>query len=102
MRRTTVVQEVFVMRFEDALDRQEAWADRGGGWRVAWSVSAPFPSFAWPLRSLSVRLTQLDGVLPNLALMRLSAWHKARGDVVVFSRSPYGSPTEPPYDHPNH
>jgi hypothetical protein len=47
---------------------------------------------------LSVRLTQLDGVLPNLALMKLSAWHKARGDVVVFSRSPYRSPTEPPYD----
>jgi hypothetical protein len=30
--------------------------------------------------------------------MKLSAWHKARGDVVVFCRSPYRSPTEPPYD----
>jgi hypothetical protein len=47
---------------------------------------------------LRVRLTQIDGVLPNLALMKLSAWHKARGDEVHFSRSPYRSPTEPPYD----
>jgi hypothetical protein len=64
MRRTTVVQEVFVMRFEDTLDRQEGSADRGGGWRVAWSVGAPLPSPARPLRSLSVRLTQLDGFCP--------------------------------------
>jgi hypothetical protein len=45
-----------------------------------------------------VRLTQLDGVLPSLPLMKLSAWHKARGDHVHFSRSPYRSPTEPQYD----
>jgi hypothetical protein len=30
--------------------------------------------------------------------MKLSAWHKARGDQVHFSRSPYRSPTEPHYD----
>jgi hypothetical protein len=53
---------------------------------------------ALPDGQLRVRLTQLDGVLPNLALMKLSAWHKARGDVVHFSRSPYRSPTEPHYD----
>jgi hypothetical protein len=53
---------------------------------------------ALPEGRLRVRLTQLDGVLPNLALMKLSAWHKARGDQVHFSRSPYRSPTEPPYD----
>lgn len=34
-----------------------------------------------------VRITQLDGALPNLALMKLSHWHKARGDEVHFSRS---------------
>jgi hypothetical protein len=50
---------------------------------------------AGPLR---VRLTQLDGNLPLLSLMKLSAWHRARGDHVVLSRSPYRSPTEPPYD----
>lgn len=34
-----------------------------------------------------VRLTQIDGALPNLALMKLAHWHKARGDTVVVSRS---------------
>lgn len=34
-----------------------------------------------------VRLTQLDGKLPNLALMRLSHWHKARGDTVHYTRT---------------
>jgi hypothetical protein len=35
---------------------------------------------------LRVLLVQLDGKLPNLALMRLSAWHKAQGHEVEFSR----------------
>jgi len=26
---------------------------------------------------VKIRITQIDGKLPNLALMRLSAWHKA-------------------------
>jgi hypothetical protein len=46
---------------------------------------------------LRVRLTQLDGVLPNMALMRLAAYHRSRGDEVCFSRSPYRSPTEGDY-----
>lgn len=46
----------------------------------------------------TVRLTQLDGKLPNLALMRLSAFHKARGDEVHFSRSPRRSLWEPNFD----
>lgn len=36
---------------------------------------------------MRVRLTQLDGKLPNLALMRLAAWHRGRGHEVVFTRS---------------
>lgn len=44
-----------------------------------------------------VRLTQLDGKLPNLALMRLAAFHEARGDVVHFSTSPYRDMFEPDY-----
>lgn len=44
-----------------------------------------------------VRLTQLDGKLPNLALMRLSAFHKARGDLVHFYRTPYRQLGEPDY-----
>lgn len=35
---------------------------------------------------MRVRLTQIDGKLPNLALMALSHWHKSRGDEVIFTR----------------
>jgi len=34
-----------------------------------------------------VRLTQIDGVLPNLALMKLAHWHRAQGDSIHFTRS---------------
>ena len=34
---------------------------------------------------MKVRITQLDGKLPNLALMKLAAWHKSRGDAVTFT-----------------
>ena len=40
------------------------------------------------LRVMIVRVTQLDGKLPNLALMRISAWHRSRGDEVHFHRKP--------------
>jgi hypothetical protein len=45
-----------------------------------------------------VRLTQIDGKLPNLALMRLAAFHRDRGDEVVFSRSIYRDLLEPRFD----
>src|SRR5581483_10332682 len=45
-----------------------------------------------------VRLTQLDGKLPNLALMHLASFHRSRGDVVRFTRSPYRHLDEPAYD----
>ena len=35
---------------------------------------------------MRVRLTQIDGSLPNLALMKLAHWHRARGDEVVMTR----------------
>ena len=35
---------------------------------------------------MRILLLHLDGKLPNLALMRLSAWHKAKGDAVEFRR----------------
>ncbi len=47
---------------------------------------------------MNVRITQLDGSLPNLALMRLSAWHKAQGDEVCFSTDPRRGMFEPDYD----
>lgn len=36
---------------------------------------------------MNVRLTHIDGKLPNLALMKLAHWHRAQGDNVTFSRS---------------
>ena len=33
-------------------------------------------------RLKKVRITQIDGKLPNVALMKLADWHKARGDEV--------------------
>lgn len=45
-----------------------------------------------------VRLTHIDGKLPNLALMKLSHWHKARGDEVHFSRKVRRGMFEPAYD----
>lgn len=35
---------------------------------------------------MRVRLTQIDGKLPNLALMKLAHWHQARGDDVFLTR----------------
>jgi hypothetical protein len=34
----------------------------------------------------TVRITQIDGALPNVALMRLAHWHKAAGDCVAVTR----------------
>lgn len=45
-----------------------------------------------------VRLTQLDGKLPNLALMKLAAHYREQGHEVHFSRSPYRQLGEPRYD----
>ncbi len=45
-----------------------------------------------------VRLTQIDGKLPNLALVRLAAVHRRRGHDVRFTRSPYQQLLEPAYD----
>jgi len=36
---------------------------------------------------MKVLLVQADGLLPNLALMKLSTWHKSQGDVVGFNVS---------------
>lgn len=47
---------------------------------------------------MRVRLTQIDGTLPNLALMKLSHWHKARGDEVMFTRQSERDLYEGDYD----
>lgn len=46
----------------------------------------------------TIRLTQIDGALPNLALMKLAHWHRSQGDVVVFSRQLERDLFEPAYD----
>jgi len=45
-----------------------------------------------------VKLVQIDGKLPNLALMQLASWHKARGDDVVYTRDTSHDLFEPTYD----
>ena len=45
-----------------------------------------------------VRITQIDGSLPNLALMKLAHWHRAKGDEVVFTRQIERDLFEPAYD----
>lgn len=45
-----------------------------------------------------VRLTQIDGKLPNLALMKLSAFHRSQGDTIVFSKHTRRDMLEPDYD----
>ena len=46
----------------------------------------------------TIRLTQLDGALPNLALMKLAHWHRNKGDEVVFTRRIERDLFEPSYD----
>jgi len=46
---------------------------------------------------MKVRITQLDGKLPNLALMKLAQYHRDCGDSIHFSRSPYRDLLEPEY-----
>ena len=45
-----------------------------------------------------IRLTQIDGKLPNLALMKLAHWHRAKGDTVFFTKDVERGLFEPAYD----
>ncbi len=47
---------------------------------------------------MKIRLTQLDGKLPNLALMKIAHWHREREDEIYFSRLPSPTMFEPEYD----
>jgi hypothetical protein len=46
---------------------------------------------------VNIRLTQIDGKLPNLALMKLAHWHKQRGDAVFYTRDALKGMFEPEY-----
>lgn len=47
---------------------------------------------------MKVRITQIDGKLPNLALMKLAHWHRAKGDDIIFSRRVHRDFLELQYD----
>lgn len=47
---------------------------------------------------MKVRLTQLDGTIPNLALLKLAHWHLSQGDEVHLAGSPDPGLFEPKYD----
>ena len=47
---------------------------------------------------LHVRLTHIDGKLTNLALMKLAAFHRERGDTVTLTRNVQRGLFEPEYD----
>jgi hypothetical protein len=49
-------------------------------------------------QDMNVRLTHIDGKLPNLALMKLAHWYKSQGDEVRLERTPSPSMFEPTYD----
>lgn len=50
------------------------------------------------MRSVNIRLVQLDGHLPNLALMKLAHWHRTQGHFVHRGRSIFPDLYEPSYD----
>ena len=47
---------------------------------------------------MQIRLTHIDGKLPNLALMKLAHWHQSQGDRIMLARTPSPSMFEPTYD----
>lgn len=47
---------------------------------------------------MRIRLTQIDGKLPNLALMKLAHYHRGRGDEVCFTKHVERDMFEPDYD----
>lgn len=47
---------------------------------------------------VKIRLTQLDGKMPNLALMKLAAYHREQGDEVALTRNARRDFFEPEYD----
>ena len=51
------------------------------------------------MTSVNVRITQIDGKLPNLALMKLSHYHKGQGHNVVFTQRLHKDLFEPNYDY---
>ncbi len=49
--------------------------------------------------AMMVRLTQIDGKLPNLALMKLAHYHRNRGDAIYFTKNVALDMLEDDYDY---
>jgi hypothetical protein len=47
---------------------------------------------------IQIRITQIDGSLPNLAILKLSHWHRAQGHRVTVTRSTARALFEPEYE----
>jgi hypothetical protein len=47
---------------------------------------------------MNVRLTHIDGKLPNLALMKIAHYHRLRGDEMVLTKDVRRGQFEPEYD----
>lgn len=47
---------------------------------------------------MNVRLVQIDGALPNLALMKMAHWHRSLGDTVLVTRDIQPTLFEPRWD----
>lgn len=47
---------------------------------------------------MKVRITQIDGKLPNLALMKLAFYHNQQGDEIFFKKTVQRDMFEPEYD----
>jgi hypothetical protein len=52
-------------------------------------------------KKMNVGLIQIDGKLPNLALMKLSAWHKSKGDTVTLLKPDDVLIGQPLFDRPD-
>jgi len=61
-------------------------------------VAANYGNLNQKIRKMKIRLTQIDGKLPNLALMKLSHFYKANGHEVIFQDTVKRSIFEPDYD----
>ena len=48
---------------------------------------------------MNIRLTQIDGSLPNIAVMKIAHYFRTKGDTIYFEKSITKSMFEPEYDH---
>lgn len=77
------------------IPRRDREASRTGSTAT---IRAGFDNSMAKEEGITVRVTQIDGKYPNLALMRIAAWHRKHGDKVVYTRQIDRDMFEPHYD----